>query len=89
MRPSVVTAYNQANLAFSPLKNAPPQKSPIVAGLNPYVSSGRFYQGPGTYVPITIPVANFVQELMLTGNVGGFTSSMDSAFKRLAIRTSA
>jgi raffinose/stachyose/melibiose transport system substrate-binding protein len=89
MQPSVVTAYNQANLAFSPLKNAPPQKSPIVAGLNPYVSSGRFYQGPGTYVPITIPVANFVQELMLTGNVGGFTSSMDSAFKRLAIRTSA
>jgi hypothetical protein len=26
---------------------------------------------------------------MLTGDVAGFTSSMDSAFKRLAIRTSA
>ena len=89
MQPSVVNAYNQANLAFSPLKNAPPQKSPLVSGLQPYVSSGRFYQGPGTYVPLTIPIGNFIQEMMLTGNVSGFTASMDSAFKRLAIRTSA
>ena len=89
MQPSIMNAYNQANLAFSPLKGAPPQTSPIVAGLNPYVSSGRFYQGAGTYVPITIPVGNFIQEMMLTGDVSGFTSSMDGAFKRLAIRTSA
>jgi len=89
MQPSVVTAYNQANLAFSPLKGAPPQTSPIVAGLNDYVSSGRFYQGAGTYVPISIPVSNFIQALMLTGDVDGFTSAMDGAFKRLAIRTSA
>jgi raffinose/stachyose/melibiose transport system substrate-binding protein len=89
MQPSVMNAYNQTNLAFSPLKNAPPQTSPIVSGLQQYVSSGRFYQGPGTYVPLTIPVGNFIQEMMLTGNVSGFTSSMDGAFKRLAIRTSA
>ena len=89
MQPSIVNAYNQANLAFSPLKNAPPQTSPIVSGLQQYVSSGRFYQGPGTYVPLTIPVGNFIQEMMLTGNVSGFTSSMDGAFKRLAVRTSA
>jgi raffinose/stachyose/melibiose transport system substrate-binding protein len=89
MQPSIMNAYNQANLAFSPLKNAAPQKSPIVSGLNSYVSSGRFYQGAGTYVPITIPVGNFIQEMMLTGSVSGFTSSMDGAFKRLAIRTSA
>jgi raffinose/stachyose/melibiose transport system substrate-binding protein len=89
MQPSVLNAYNQANLAFSPLKNAPPQTSPLVSGLQPYVSSGRFYQGPGTYVPLTIPIGNFIQEMMLTGNVSGFTSSMDGAFKRLAIRTSA
>jgi raffinose/stachyose/melibiose transport system substrate-binding protein len=89
MQPAVLNAYNQANLAFSPLKNAPPQTSPIVSGLNSYVRSGRFYQGAGTYVPMTIPVGNYIQEMMLTGNVGGFTSAMDSSFKRLAIRTSA
>jgi raffinose/stachyose/melibiose transport system substrate-binding protein len=89
MQPSVMNAYNQANLAFSPLKNALPQKSSMVSGLNDYVSSGKFYQGPGTYVPITIPIANYLQEMMLTGNVSAFTSSMDGAFKRLAVRTSA
>jgi raffinose/stachyose/melibiose transport system substrate-binding protein len=89
MQPSIMNAYNQANLAFSPLRNAPPQKSPLVSGLQQYVSSGRFYQGAGTYVPLTIPVGNFIQEMMLTGNVSGFTSSMDGAFKRLAVRTSA
>ena len=89
MQPSVMNAYNQANLAFSPLKDAPPQQSPLVSGLQKYVSSGAFYQGAGTYVPLTIPVGNFIQEMMLTGNVSGFTSSMDGAFKRLAIRTSA
>jgi raffinose/stachyose/melibiose transport system substrate-binding protein len=89
MQPSIMNAYNQANLAFSPLRNAPPQTSPLVSGLQPYVSSGRFYQGAGTYVPITIPVGNYIQEMMLTGNVSGFTSTMDSSFKRLAIRTSA
>ena len=89
MQPSIMNAYNQANLAFSPLRNAPPQKSSLVSGLQQYVSSGRFYQGAGTYVPLTIPVGNFIQEMMLTGNVSGFTSSMDGAFKRLAVRTSA
>ena len=89
MQPSIVNAYNQANLAFSPLKNAPPQTNPIVTGLQKYVSSGAFYQGAGTYVPITIPVGNYIQEMMLTNNVSGFTSSMDGDFKRLAVRTSA
>jgi len=89
MQPSILNAYNQANLAFSPLRNAPPQTSPLVSGLNEYVSSGRFYQGAGTYVPNTIQVGNFIQEMMLTGSVSGFTSTMDGAFRRLAVRTSA
>jgi hypothetical protein len=40
-------------------------------------------------VPITIPVGNFIQEMMLTSSVSGFTSTMDGAFRRLAVRTSA
>src|SRR5580698_8104825 len=89
MQPSVLNAYNQANLAFSPLKNAPPQTSPVVTGLNSYVRSGRFYQGAGTYVPNTIPVGNYIQEMMLTGDVGGFTAAMDGDFQRLAVRNAA
>jgi raffinose/stachyose/melibiose transport system substrate-binding protein len=33
MQPSIMNAYNQTNLAFSPLKGAPPQTSPLVSGL--------------------------------------------------------
>lgn len=89
MQPSVINGYNQTNLAFSPLADAPAQTNPIVTGLNSYVKSGKFFQGAGTYVPITIPVGNYIQEMMLTGSVGGFTSSMDGDFRRLAVRTSA
>ena len=89
MQPSVCNTYNQKNLAFSPLKGAPAQKDPRVAGLNKYVSAGKFYQGPGTYVPTVIPVANFIQEMVLTKNVNGFLAQMDDSFRRLAIRTSA
>jgi raffinose/stachyose/melibiose transport system substrate-binding protein len=89
MQPTVMNAYNAANLAFSPLKNAPPQTNPLVKGLDPYVRSGRFYQGPGTYVPNVIPIGSFLQEMVLTGNVNGFVQKMDSNFRRLAIRTAA
>ena len=89
MQPQVMNAYNAANLAFSPLKNAPPQTNPLVSGLDPYVRSGRFYQGPGTYVPNVIPIGSFLQEMVLTGNVSGFLQHMDSDLRRLAIRTAA
>jgi raffinose/stachyose/melibiose transport system substrate-binding protein len=89
MQPQVMNAYNAANLAFSPLKNAPAQTNPLVSGLDPYVRSGRFYQGPGTYVPNVIPIGSYLQEMVLTSNVNGFLQQMDSAFQRLAIREAA
>jgi raffinose/stachyose/melibiose transport system substrate-binding protein len=89
MQPSVLNAYNQANLAFSPLKNAPAQKNPLVTGLDSYVRAGRFYQGAGTYVPNVIPVGNYIQEMVLTKNFNPLLRSLDSDFKRLAIRTTA
>ena len=49
MRPSVMNKYNRDNLAYSPVKSAPPQDDRI-AGLEPYVSDARFYQGAGTYI---------------------------------------
>ena len=89
MQPSVVNAYNQANLAFSPLKNPPAVTAPQIAGLDQYVKAGKFYQGAGTYVPNVIPIGNYLQELMLTKNQNQFLKHLDSDFKRLAVRTSA
>ena len=89
MQPSVVNAYNKANLAFSPLKNAPRVTDPRISGLDPYVKAGRFYQGAGTYVPLVIPIGNYLQEMVITKNTKTFLQKLDSDYRRLAIRTSA
>jgi raffinose/stachyose/melibiose transport system substrate-binding protein len=89
MQPKVVNAYNKANLAFSPLKNAPPVTDPRISGLDPYVKAGKFYQGAGTYVPNVIPIGNYLQEMVITKNTKTFLQKLDSDYRRLAIRTSA
>ena len=81
--------YNQDNLAFPPLKNSPDVKDDRIAGLQPYVSAGKFYQGAGTYVPNVIPIGNYIQEFVLGGSASSFLSKLDSDWRRLAIRTSA
>jgi raffinose/stachyose/melibiose transport system substrate-binding protein len=89
MQPSLVNAYNSANLAFSPLKDAPAVTDARVAELDPYVRAGKFYQGAGTYVPTVIPMNNYLQELVLDRNARAFTGRLDNDFRRLAVRTAA
>jgi raffinose/stachyose/melibiose transport system substrate-binding protein len=89
MQPKIVDAYNEANLAFSPLKNPPPVKDARITGLEPYVRAGRFYQGPGTYVPNVIPLQNYLQSFVLSKNGKQLLQHLDSDFRRLAKRTSA
>lgn len=89
MDPAVINAYNRDNLAFSPLTNAPSVKDSRIAGLDPYVRAGKFYQGAGTYVPNVIPTDNYLQEFVLTKNSKQFLDKLDSDFRRLATRTSA
>jgi raffinose/stachyose/melibiose transport system substrate-binding protein len=81
--------YNKDNLAFAPLKGAPRADDPKVAGLNPYVSAGKFYQGAGTYIPLSIPVGNYIQQFLIDQNVDGFLSKLDADWQRLVVRTAA
>jgi ABC-type glycerol-3-phosphate transport system substrate-binding protein len=87
--PSVWYKYNQDNLAYTPTQNPPAVKDQRIAGLQPYVRSGAFYQGAGTFVPLTIPLGNYLQELVLTKDAKGFLSHLDSDWHRLAKRLSA
>jgi len=89
MQPDVINKYNQDNLGFSPLKNAPKVTDPRIEGLQPAFDAGRIYQGAGTYVPPTIPLPNYLQELVITKNAELFLSRMDKDWARLAARTSA
>ena len=86
-QPDVINTYNQENLYYSPLADAPPQPDERVNGLQEYVDSGQFYQGPGTFMPPTIPLPNYLQGLMITGDVSDFLSQLDEDWRRLALRS--
>lgn len=86
-QPDVVNTYNQENLYYSPLVDAPPQPDERVNGLQEYVDAGRFYQGPGTFMPPTIILPNYLQELMITRDVDDFLRKLDEDWQRLALRS--
>ncbi len=88
-QPAVINKYNQDNLAFSPLKDAPDVQDPRLAGLQSYVSAGRFYQGAGSYIPLIIPSRNYIQGFFIDGNAEAFLHELDSDWARLAKRTAA
>jgi raffinose/stachyose/melibiose transport system substrate-binding protein len=86
-QPDIINTYNAENLYYSPLADAPPQPDERVSGLQPYVDEGRFYQGPSTFMPPTIPLGNYLQELLITGDASTFLSNLDEDWKRLALRS--
>ena len=87
LQPSIMNAYNAANRATSPVNNPPPVKDKRVAGLNPYVQQGKFYQGAGTYISASIPLGNYLQELLLSGDVKTFLTKLDGDWARRAARS--
>ncbi|GGK76784.1 carbohydrate-binding protein [Ornithinimicrobium pekingense] len=86
-QPDIINTYNAENLYYSPLEDAPAQPDERVAGLQEYVDSGRFYQGPSTFIPPTIPLANYLQELLITGDPQAFLRKLDEDWRRLALRS--
>lgn len=84
--PDLINAYNLDNLYFSPLADAPPQTDERVAGLQPLIDEGRFYQGPSTFMPDTIPLGNYLQEAMMTGDAQAFLTQLDRDWQRHALR---
>jgi len=88
MQPDIQDAYNSDNLAYSPNNNPIAVTDPRIAELQPYVDEGLFYQGPNTYIPPTIPIGNYLQEAVISGDGTEFLRTLDSDWRRLAVRTS-
>ncbi len=87
--PAIWYKYNLDNLAYTPAKNPPAIKDDRIAGLEKYVNSGAFYQGASTFIPLTIPIGNYLQSFVLTGDGGALLSNLDSDWQRLAKRLAA
>lgn len=88
MSPEVLNTYNQENLAYSTLKDAPPVTDPRILGLQEAYTAGRFYQGAGTYLPNTIPLQNYLQEFVINREATPFLAKLDTDWARLSQRTS-
>ncbi|MDR7384789.1 ABC transporter substrate-binding protein [Promicromonospora iranensis] len=86
MRPDILNAYNADNLAYSTLIDAPPQQDERLAGLQDYVDRAAFYQGAGTFVPTSIPLGNYLQAAIRSGNFDGMLRQLDADWRRLAGR---
>lgn len=86
MRPGILDAYNQDNLAYSTTVDAPPQEDARLAGLQPYVDAGAFYQGAGTFVPNSIPLGNYLQAAIRSGDFDSMLRQLDADWRRLAGR---
>jgi raffinose/stachyose/melibiose transport system substrate-binding protein len=88
MEPPVIDAYNRDNLAYGVTTDAPATRDPRLTGLQPYVDSGAFYPGAGTFIPPSIPLGNYLQRAIATGNFEAMLRQLDSDWRRIAIRSS-
>jgi len=86
MSPDVLNAYNEENLAYSTLTDAPPVTDERIEGLQEAYDDGRFYQGAGTYLPEVIPIQNYLQEFVINENVEGLLRKLDVDWARLSQR---
>jgi raffinose/stachyose/melibiose transport system substrate-binding protein len=88
MQPEIIDAYNRDNLAYGVTEDAPPATDPRLSGLQPYVDSSAFYLGAGTFVPNSIPLGNYLQSAIATGDFEAMLKRLDSDWRRYAIRSS-
>ncbi len=87
MQPEVLDAYNRDNLAYSTTKDAPPQSDERLAGLQSYVDDAAFYQGAGTFIPTSIPLGNYLQSAIRSGDFTSMLQRLDADWRRLAGRS--
>ncbi|MFB9649522.1 ABC transporter substrate-binding protein [Curtobacterium pusillum] len=87
MQPEVIEAYNRDNLAYSTTKDARPQQDERLAGLQRYVDDAAFYQGAGTFIPTSIPLGNYLQSAIRSGDFTSMLQRLDSDWRRLAGRS--
>lgn len=85
-RPEVIHAYNASQLGFTPLIGASAPDDPRVAGMIPYYSEGKIYQGPSVLIPKSIPVFNYAQAMVTGGGIEHNLSIIDTDWSRLAYR---
>ncbi|NQX11037.1 extracellular solute-binding protein [Microbacteriaceae bacterium VKM Ac-2855] len=87
MSPEIIDAYNADNLGFGVTTDAPAATDPKITALQPLIDAGAFYQGAGTYIPNTIPVMNYLQATVRSGDGASLLQTLDADWRRIAVRS--
>jgi raffinose/stachyose/melibiose transport system substrate-binding protein len=82
----VMDEYNAAQLGYGTTTDAAPVTDPRIVGMKEYFDAAAFYQGASQQIPLTIPAANYLQGVVLGGDVESTLSTMDADWARLALR---
>lgn len=89
MQPEIMNAYNASALTTSPTKNAPQLADDRVSALAPYIKSSRFYNGAESKISMTIPLGNYLQTMLTSGDITGFLRKLDTDWANRAQRDAA
>ncbi|MFJ6001759.1 ABC transporter substrate-binding protein [Arthrobacter sp. NPDC092385] len=87
MSPDVVERYAQEQSAFSPLATGAETTDPALAGLAPYFEDNRIIGFIDHQLPASLPLPQYLQELVLGGRPEDFLSTMDREWSKIAART--
>jgi raffinose/stachyose/melibiose transport system substrate-binding protein len=86
MRAEQMDAFNAQFLGFGTTTDAAPVTDERILGMQEFYDAGRFYLGPSQLVPLAIPLANYVQSMVLGADLRSTLASVDADWARLAFR---
>lgn len=82
----VMDDYNKNFLGYGTTTEAAPVTDPRIIGMKEYFDEAKFYQGASKAIPQTIPSDNYLQGVILGGNVENTLVTIDKDWARLALR---
>ncbi|MFG1947482.1 ABC transporter substrate-binding protein [Nonomuraea sp. NPDC048826] len=87
MRPEVIEAYAEEQLAVPPIEGAV-SRDPALAGLMPYFEEGRLSGYADHGIPLTIPLEQYLQQYVIDGDQDAFLRTLDAEWDKVAARRS-
>ncbi|WP_189636294.1 ABC transporter substrate-binding protein [Arthrobacter sp. NamB2] len=87
MSQDIVDRYAQEQSAFSPLATSTGTTDPALAGLAPYFDDNRVIGFIDHQLPASLPLPQYLQQLVLGGHTEDFLAAMDREWSKIAART--
>ncbi|MFT4213727.1 MAG: extracellular solute-binding protein [Microbacterium sp.] len=85
-QPEVIQSYNESQLGFTPTTDAPAYDDPRMEGAYEAYAAGKVYQGASVLVHRSIPIMNYMQDLMNQDDPSVTLRIIDADVARIAFR---